>query len=91
MPNTKAKTRKRVKRLLNAKLKREGRTPAQIKRNREKAARKKIANQLLNLPVWHYGIMPTKITDDSDTPFIEIDEEHLIEGYDGNNQVNNYA
>jgi len=44
MPNTKAKTRKRVRRLLNAKLKKEGRTPAQIKRNKAKAARKGIIN-----------------------------------------------
>ena len=44
MPNTKAKTRKRVRRLLNAKLKKEGRTPTQIKRNKAKAARKGIIN-----------------------------------------------
>ena len=69
MPNTKAKTRKRVRRLLNAKLKKEGRTPAQIKRNKEKAARKNI----IMLPIY------------------EIDDQSLLEGYDGNNQVNNYA
>jgi hypothetical protein len=42
MPNTKAKTRKRNRRLLNTKLKREGRTPAQIKRNKAKKAKKEM-------------------------------------------------
>ena len=36
MPNTKAKDRKRNKRLLNKKLAREGRTAKQVKRFREK-------------------------------------------------------
>jgi hypothetical protein len=38
MPNRKAKDRKRKKRLLNAKLNREGRTPAQIARKLKKKA-----------------------------------------------------
>lgn len=45
MPNSKAKARKRAKRLLNANLKREGRTSIQIKRNKDKAARKGIINE----------------------------------------------
>ena len=39
MPNNKAKSRKRTKRLLNDKLKREGRTPAQIAKKERKANR----------------------------------------------------
>jgi|TARA_R100001530_G_scaffold43860_1_gene33321 hypothetical protein len=40
MPNQKAKTRKRNRIALNAKLKREGRTPAQIKRYKAKLTNK---------------------------------------------------
>ncbi len=40
MPNRKAKDRKRKKRLLNAKLNREGRTPAQIARKLRKSTNK---------------------------------------------------
>ena len=42
MPNIKAKDRKRNKRLLNAKLNREGRTANQVKRRRKKQKIKKI-------------------------------------------------
>ena len=40
MPNSKAKDRKRNKRLLNEKLRREGRTPAQRDRIKRKLKRK---------------------------------------------------
>jgi len=42
MPNRKAKDRKRNKRLLNAKLSREGRTANQVKKRRKKQKIKKI-------------------------------------------------
>ena len=41
MPNRKAKDRKRRKRLLNAKLSREGRTANQVKKRRKKEKAKK--------------------------------------------------
>ena len=44
MPNSKAKARKRAKRLLNDKLNREGRTPSQIASKKRKAKRKDIYN-----------------------------------------------
>ena len=43
----------------------------------------KLVKQLLNLPCWYYGIIPNQTK--------EIDDEDLIEGYDGSAEVNHYV